>query len=143
MEHFIGIDIGSTSTKTAVLDGNGELICRFVMPTGWSSIDTAESVRRRLLENGIDPERSPCVATGYGRIAVPYADKTVTEITCHARGAMALFESDDITVIDIGGQDTKIIRTENGVVRDFVMNDKCSAGTFPGGYGEFSGRPPG
>ena len=129
MEYFIGIDIGSTSTKTAVLDENGKPVCLFVMPTGWSSIDTAETVRRRLLEEGIDPEKHACIATGYGRIAVPYANKTVTEITCHARGAMALFDCGDITVIDIGGQDTKIIRTENGIVRDFVMNDKCSAGT--------------
>ena len=129
MEYYIGIDIGSTSTKTAVLDAEVRPVLLFVMPTGWSSIDTAETVRRRLREEGIDPAECACVATGYGRIAVPYANKTVTEITCHARGAMEIFQSGDITVIDIGGQDTKIIRTENGVVRDFVMNDKCSAGT--------------
>ena len=65
---------------------------------------------------------------GYGRVAVPYANKVVTEITCHARGAAALF-GEDGTVIDIGGQDTKAIGLAGGKVRKFVMNDKCSAGT--------------
>ena len=68
------------------------------------------------------------VATGYGRIAVPYANKVVTEITCHARGAWALF-AEDGTVVDVGGQDTKAIGLAAGKVRKFVMNDKCSAGT--------------
>ncbi len=129
MNYSIGIDIGSTSTKTAVLDENGKPVRLFVIPTGWSSVDTAEAVRRRLAGEGFEPGTIPCVATGYGRVSVPYAGRTVTEITCHARGAMFLFGSEDLTVIDIGGQDTKIIRTENGMVRDFVMNDKCSAGT--------------
>ena len=100
MEYYIGIDIGSTSTKTAVLDAEARPVLLFVMPTGWSSIDTAETVRRRLREEGIDPAECACVATGYGRIAVPYANKTVTEITCHARGAMEIFQSGDITVIE-------------------------------------------
>lgn len=68
------------------------------------------------------------VATGYGRISVPYADKTITEITCHAKGALFL-NPQDMTVIDIGGQDTKVIVVENSMVTDFIMNDKCSAGT--------------
>ena len=69
------------------------------------------------------------VATGYGRIAVDFADHVITEITCHARGAVWLHKKKDMTVIDIGGQDTKIIILENGMVKDFAMNDKCSAGT--------------
>ena len=71
---------------------------------------------------------SKVVATGYGRVSVPYADKTVTEITCHGKGAAYLIE-EDCTVIDIGGQDTKVITVEDGMITNFIMNDKCSAGT--------------
>lgn len=126
---YIGIDIGSTCAKTAVLDENGDIVHRFVLPTGWSSVDTAEAIRQKLLGSGIDAQKAPCVATGYGRAAVPYANKAVTEITCHAKGACAIFSRRNMTVIDIGGQDTKIISIEGGMVKDFVMNDKCSAGT--------------
>lgn len=126
---YIGIDIGSTCAKLAVLDERKELLLKFVQPTGWSSVDTAEALRQKLLEQGIQMEKSVCVATGYGRISVPYADKMITEITCHARGAAWLHQVSDSAIIDIGGQDTKIIRLEGGRVKDFVMNDKCSAGT--------------
>src|SRR5512139_2904411 len=68
------------------------------------------------------------VATGYGRINVPFADRQVTEITCHAKGLSSLLPSAH-TVVDIGGQDSKGIRLENGKIVDFVMNDKCAAGT--------------
>ncbi len=129
MKHYIGIDIGSTCTKTAVLDSDGKICICFVQPTGWSSVDTAEQVACTLRQAGYDPASCPTVATGYGRISVPYADKTVTEITCHARGAMLLHDAENLSVIDIGGQDTKIIQVENGMVKDFIMNDKCSAGT--------------
>lgn len=128
MQYCIGIDIGSTCAKTAVLNGE-DLVCSFVLPTGWSSVDTAEEIRRRLCAAGYDPGENSCVSTGYGRVSVPYSQKAVTEITCHAKGAMMLHHSRDLTVIDIGGQDTKIIRVEGGMVKDFIMNDKCSAGT--------------
>lgn len=68
------------------------------------------------------------MATGYGRVSVPYADKAVTEITCHGKGANYIINK-DCTVIDIGGQDTKIITIKNGKVTSFTMNDKCAAGT--------------
>ena len=108
-----------------------EIIREFVQPTGWSSIDTAEEILQKLKFAGINlsDDSSCCVATGYGRISVPYADKAVTEITCHALGAVHLFHQPDLTVIDIGGQDTKIIQIEQGFVKDFIMNDKCAAGT--------------
>ena len=127
--NYIGIDIGSTCAKLAVLNENKELILKFVQPTGWSSVDTAEMIRQKLNEHGIYLEDSPCVATGYGRISVPYADKAVTEITCHAQGAVWIHGCQDAVVIDIGGQDTKVIRVKDRMVKDFVMNDKCSAGT--------------
>ena len=126
---YIGIDIGSTCAKTTVIDESRKLLLQFVQPTGWSSVDTSEAIRLKLFEKGIDAKQTACVATGYGRAAVPYADKTLTEITCHAKGACEIFSCRHMTVIDIGGQDTKIISIEGGVVKDFIMNDKCSAGT--------------
>ena len=124
----IGIDIGSTATKTVVANDTGDIAEKLVMPTGFSSVEAADEVAKRLQQAGYDANELPVVATGYGRIAVPYANKVVTEITCHARGAWALF-ADDGTVVDVGGQDTKAIGLAAGKVRKFVMNDKCSAGT--------------
>ena len=129
MKYHIGIDIGSTCAKTVVLDEQGKILHRLLQPTGWSSIDTAQSIREQLEALGIDFAESAVVATGYGRISVPYADKTVTEITCHGRGACYVHNANTLTVIDIGGQDTKLILVEDGMVKDFIMNDKCSAGT--------------
>lgn len=127
--YYIGIDIGSTCAKVAVINEKNELVWQAVKPTGWSSVEIAEELRLLLKEQGIDVETEPCVATGYGRVSVPYADKTITEITCHARGAAWIHQEQDIAVIDIGGQDTKIIVLEDGRVENFMMNDKCSAGT--------------
>lgn len=124
--YYIGIDIGSTTSKTAVFKDN-DLVDYFVMPTGWSSVETSKIIKSRLEESNY-LEDSFVVATGYGRISVPFANKTVTEITCHGKGAYYLFNR-DCTVIDIGGQDTKIITMKDGVVTDFTMNDKCAAGT--------------
>lgn len=103
---------------------------KFVLPTGWSSKETIQIIKEKLLENGIDvdSENVKTIATGYGRVAVDFADKTITEITCHARGGREL-AGDDCTIIDVGGQDTKVILVQNGMVMDFLMNDKCSAGT--------------
>ena len=126
----IGIDIGSTATKVAVLDAGGRLVSCDVMPTGFSSVDAAERARQALLARGVDvaAEDVRVVATGYGRVAVPYADKVVTEITCHGVGAARLFGPDGC-VIDVGGQDTKVIQLRAGRVAKFAMNDKCAAGT--------------
>lgn len=124
----IGIDIGSTATKAVVANDTGDIVEKLVMPTGFSSVEAADEVAKRLQQAGYDAKELPVVATGYGRIAVPYANKVVTEITCHARGAWALF-AEDGTVVDVGGQDTKAIGLAAGKVRKFVMNDKCSAGT--------------
>jgi predicted CoA-substrate-specific enzyme activase len=129
MQSFAGIDIGSTSAKTVVMDGDRNILCRLLRPTGWSSVDTALAIQDQLDGEGIRMEECTVVATGYGRVSVPYADRCVTEITCHARGACHLFGMDRLTVVDIGGQDTKIISIDGGQVRDFIMNDKCSAGT--------------
>lgn len=126
--HYIGIDIGSTAAKVSV-GGDDELL--FSLPTGWSSKETSELIYKNLLEKNIDlkSDNTRVLATGYGRVAVDYADFTITEITCHARGGRFLSDVDDIGLIDVGGQDTKVIIIEKGMVKDFLMNDKCSAGT--------------
>ena len=127
--HYIGIDIGSTSAKTiAFSDASSEIIYKSVMPTGWSSVETAKTIEGLLLQQGIAISDSKIVTTGYGRVSVPYANKMITEISCHAKGTVWLFPQ-DCTVIDIGGQDTKVITIKKGQVSDFLMNDKCSAGT--------------
>ena len=125
-KYAIGIDIGSTCAKTVVLDAEKRILERILLPTGWSSVETAEKLKERLAPWLPD---AVAVATDYGRACVPFADRSVTEITCHGKGAAFLYGGPALTVIDIGGQDTKIIRLENGLVSDFLMNDKCSAGT--------------
>lgn len=126
----IGIDIGSTAAKAAVVDERGRVLHTLVQPTGYSSADAASRLASALASAGhpVDGATTVVVATGYGRISVPYAQRVVTEITCHGAGAAQLF-GDDGTVIDIGGQDTKVIRLKGGRVDRFTMNDKCAAGT--------------
>lgn len=126
---FVGIDIGSTASKVAV---RGQKELEFVLPTGWNSKETAFQIQKNLLDNyGIDVTSDDVItiSTGYGRVSVPYAHKTVTEITCHAKGAQVMHDLKSCTIIDVGGQDTKIISIKDGNVDDFIMNDKCSAGT--------------
>ena len=84
--NYVGIDIGSTASKVVV---EGDKKEHFVLPTGWSSKETCEKIKNKLLEMGIDvtSDDTKVVATGYGRIAVDFADHVITEITCHARGA--------------------------------------------------------
>ncbi|MFO7962367.1 MAG: acyl-CoA dehydratase activase [Desulfobacterales bacterium] len=126
--YFAGIDIGSTMTKAIIL--NNDIRAQVIGPTGPEHRHLANIVMEEALDQaGIDFERvSFVVATGYGRINVPFADKQITEISCHARGVFHLFPTVG-TVIDIGGQDAKGIKIVNGKVADFVMNDKCAAGT--------------
>ncbi|MEF2805396.1 MAG: acyl-CoA dehydratase activase [Massilistercora timonensis] len=125
--NYVGIDIGSTASKVVV---RGETQMEFVLPTGWNSKETTRIIQERLKEHNVDvlDETTKVVATGYGRIAVDFADYVITEITCHARGGREL-GSDNCGIIDVGGQDTKVILVQNGMVHDFLMNDKCSAGT--------------
>lgn len=128
---YVGIDIGSSAAKVCIMK-EGEIVNTILMPTGYSSKETVETIQSILEGEGIvvdgEGKNSTIVATGYGRIAVDYADDIKTEISCHGKGAYYLFE-DDGTVIDIGGQDTKVISLKRGRVMKFIMNDKCSAGT--------------
>ena len=125
--NYVGIDIGCTASKVVA---RGETQMEFVLPTGWNSKETTRIIQERLKEHNVDvlDETTKVVATGYGRIAVDFADYVITEITCHARGGREL-GSDNCGIIDVGGQDTKVILVQNGMVHDFLMNDKCSAGT--------------
>ncbi|WP_349947777.1 acyl-CoA dehydratase activase [Lacrimispora sp. BS-2] len=124
----IGIDCGSAACKGALLrEGAFASFC--VKPTGWSPKETARQVLEDLLEQtGTVREDAYIVATGYGRVGIDFADKAVTEITCHALGAEYLLPGVR-TVIDIGGQDSKVISVKSGKVLSFQMNDKCAAGT--------------
>lgn len=123
----VGIDIGSSAAKVAVIE-NGKIIKTLLLSTGFSSRKTADDIYRELEKDGITKDNAKYVATGYGRVSVPYADNTITEITCHGKGADYLFQENG-TVIDVGGQDTKAISLKKGRVMKFIMNDKCSAGT--------------
>jgi predicted CoA-substrate-specific enzyme activase len=125
-----GLDIGAATTK-AVLLNDGKILSYAVLPTG-RSVNLAtdkvlDEVTKKLGLGSRDFAR--VVTTGYGRHAVPFADRAVSEIICHAKGANFLLPSAR-TVIDIGGQDSKIIALDgDGNVTNFVMNDKCAAGT--------------
>lgn len=123
-----GIDIGSVCIKGVILI-NGEIKASKTTFTGYSPGQSAEALFSELKnESGAD-SIDAIVSTGYGRNSVSFSTKTITEITCHAAGAKFL-DSRVKTVIDIGGQDSKVIGiTEGGGVRDFAMNDKCAAGT--------------
>ncbi len=126
----LGVDLGSQTTK-AVLRKDGEVLSRCILPTGWAPARAAEEVRAGIVDlAGIDVEAiDRVVATGYGRVTIPFAAKTVTEITCHAVGSAHALPAVR-TVIDVGGQDSKVIRIDPfGLVSDFAMNDRCAAGT--------------
>jgi len=129
-----GIDVGSVSTQAVVtLDGN--LFAYSSMRTGSNSPDSARKAIEWTLENtDLKLENIHfIIGTGYGRVNVPFAHKTVTEIACHARGANFMYGPTVRTVLDMGGQDCKAIQCdEKGKVTAFLMNDKCAAGTGRG-----------
>ena len=125
-----GVDVGAATAKTVIV-ADGKILSYAVMPTGESVARAAEKVTRAALEQArlSMPELNFIISTGYGRNAVTFANKAVTEIICHAKGVNFLIP-EARTVIDIGGQDSKVIGVrEDGTVSDFVMNDKCAAGT--------------
>ena len=127
---FLGIDIGSSSSKVAVLDEEKKLRAVSVVNLG-----TGTKAYQQVMEDALRQASATrkdilfTVATGYGRNNCAEADKKITEITCHAKGVKFL-SGDARTVIDIGGQDSKVIRLDHaGCVENFVMNEKCAAGT--------------
>ena len=129
--YVAGIDSGSTTTNMVVLAADGGYLAGVTVRTGpRAAVGAAKALAAVKEKLGISREQIDyLVATGYGRNAVPDADQAVTEITCHARGARYI-NGGVRTVIDIGGQDSKVIGlADDGSVRTFVMNDKCAAGT--------------
>jgi bzd-type benzoyl-CoA reductase Q subunit len=129
-----GVDIGSVSSQ-AVIMGDGELYAYANMRTGSDSPNSARNAMEwALKDTGMELEKIRyVVGTGYGRVNVPFANKAITEIACHARGANWMYGPTVRTVLDMGGQDCKAIRCdERGKVTAFLMNDKCAAGTGRG-----------
>ncbi|HWR24674.1 MAG TPA: acyl-CoA dehydratase activase [Methanosarcina sp.] len=134
----VGIDAGSATTK-AVLVIDSQIISHNIRPTAFDFLSAAEKaydnvlIRAEVNENNVDFVYS----TGYGRNSIKFADKAISEITAHARGVYHLYP-DVNGIIDIGGQDSKVISVNGKKVTDFLMNDKCAAGT--GKFLEYTAR---
>ena len=134
MKYFVGIDIGSTTIKIAIINEEKELVARGASPTGSRFNQNAvDALDLLLFRNNIKKEDiTYTVSTGYGRKLFKDSDENVNELTANAVGAR-VFQQDGVkirTIINVGGQDTKVILLdENGDIKNFVMNDKCAAGT--------------
>ncbi|MGB3222659.1 MAG: acyl-CoA dehydratase activase [Desulforhopalus sp.] len=127
---FVGLDIGSRAAK-GIVRAEGQIRASHIMDTGGRPKDVAVTLFAKLLSlcNATREDISYIVGTGYGRVSMAFVDKTLTELSCHAAGAYSLNPAIR-TVIDIGGQDSKVIRLDgDGNMLDFIMNDKCAAGT--------------
>lgn len=128
----VGIDVGSVSSQAVVM-ADGQVVAYGNKRTGSDSADSAQKAYRFALEavgNMEAGQMDYCVGTGYGRVNVPFADRTITEIACHARGANFIYGPAVRTILDVGGQDIKVIRCDDrGKVTNFLVNDKCAAGT--------------
>ena len=130
----VGIDVGSVSSQAVVM-ADEKIFAYGNMRTGSDSPNSARKALKFALEATDIPEKrlDYCVGTGYGRVNVPFANRSVSEIACHARGANFIYGHGVRTVLDVGGQDIKAIRCdEKGKVTNFLMNDKCAAGTGRG-----------
>lgn len=127
---YLGLDIGSSSSKAVILDAEGVLRGAAVINVGTGSTGPEQAVKRAFSMSGADWDCiKKCVCTGYGRLLYQKANKQISEISCHAKGVVMTMR-DISTVIDIGGQDAKVIcLSEAGKVENFVMNEKCAAGT--------------
>lgn len=131
MSHFLGVDLGSTTAKAVVVDEAGAIVSSATIAMGAvSRAGMEKAVTTALARAGIGREDlAGTVSTGYGRRLVPGAQKSFTEITCHARGTAAMVPGVRL-VIDIGGQDSKAILVDSdGLVEEFAMNDRCASGT--------------
>lgn len=129
--YFAGVDVGSATTKAVIVGENGRVVGHSLFPSGANLAAAAEkALNTAIKEAGISPDQiGTVISTGYGRESVEGITKTVTEITCHARG-VSTGNSVARLVIDIGGQDSKAIALgPGGTVQNFAMNDKCAAGT--------------
>ena len=126
-----GVDVGSTQTKSVIINENLKIIGRSLIDTGANVVKAAEQAYLEALTDSKrrEEEVAYVIGTGYGRYKVTFGNTQVTEISCHGRGAVHMFPKTK-TVLDMGGQDTKAISvSETGEIVDFCMNDKCAAGT--------------
>ena len=132
MDHIytLGIDIGSTASKCVMLADGKEIVAKSLISVGAGTSGPQRAISEVLEQAGkTKDEMAFVLATGYGRNSLEeIADAQMSELSCHAKGATFLFPQVH-TVVDIGGQDVKILQVENGVMTNFVMNDKCAAGT--------------
>ena len=126
----MGIDVGSTASKCVIIKDGKDLVAKALVAVGTGTSGPARAIAEVLESAGMTREQMDYVlATGYGRNSLDgLADQQMSELSCHAKGAAFLFP-EVRTVIDIGGQDVKVIEIENGIMKNFVMNDKCAAGT--------------
>jgi len=128
--YTLGIDIGSTASKCVMLQDGKEIVSKSLIPVGAGTSGPQRAINQVLESAGKSREDMAYVlATGYGRNSLEdFADHQMSELSCHAKGAAFLFPEVH-TVIDIGGQDVKVLQIDNGTMVNFVMNDKCAAGT--------------
>lgn len=128
--YTLGIDVGSTASKCIILKNGGEIVAKSLVDVGAGTSGPGRAIEKVLAKAEMEEEEIDyTLATGYGRNSLMHlADKQMSELSCHARGANFLFPNAR-TVIDIGGQDVKVMRIENGAMTNFQMNDKCAAGT--------------
>lgn len=128
--HTLGIDIGSATSKCVIMEDGEKILAAAVVKGGIGTNGAEEAKSQVMEESGLTQEDIEyTIATGYGRSLYSQADDQVSELSCHAMGAHAVFP-DARTVIDIGGQDVKVISLDSkGRMKDFIMNDKCAAGT--------------
>lgn len=126
----MGIDVGSTASKCVIIKDGQEIVSKSLIDVGAGTSGPSRAIAEVLEKNGYKKEdMSYILATGYGRNSIEWVDQQMSELSCHARGAYYLFPNVQ-TVIDIGGQDAKVLRIgPGGVLNNFVMNDKCAAGT--------------
>lgn len=127
---YLGLDVGSTASKCVIVDEEGMLVGKGLSPLGAGTQGAKAAVDSALADAGVSmADVTASCATGYGRNLQTWTDAQLSELTCHAKGAARLFPGAR-TVIDIGGQDAKVLRLSvDGRLEDFVMNDKCAAGT--------------
>ena len=128
--YTMGIDVGSTASKCVILKDGSEIVAKSLVAVGTGTSGPSRAIAQVLENAGMTREQMDFVlATGYGRNSLDgLADMQMSELSCHAKGAAFLFPNVR-TVVDIGGQDVKVIEIENGMMKNFVMNDKCAAGT--------------
>lgn len=128
--YTMGIDVGSTASKCVILKDGTEIAAKSLIDVGAGTSGPQRAIDTVLEEAGMTKEQLDYIlATGYGRNSLMgIAEKQMSELSCHAQGAAFLFPNVH-TVIDIGGQDVKVLHIENGVMTNFQMNDKCAAGT--------------